>query len=184
MREEHKQQCFDLTCEIFGKYEPAGQMVGMTPEIFKGLMTHLFDYIIKQELSIVAIDEATKQVAGVFTALDPIKLESEMGFIEGISLSWALHKHLSKNECMKIMFDIVEKVTEPIKKMVDKHAKKYNLKSKTGIIIEMLTVAVSLDYTGKGIASNLTRILKENGMNLGYKIFYAECSSEFSKKAI
>jgi hypothetical protein len=68
--------------------------------------------------------------------------------------------------------------------MVDEHVKKNKLKSKNGIIIEMVTVSVSQDFTGKGIASNLTRILKENGMKLGYKIFYAECSSEFSKKAI
>ena len=61
---------------------------------------------------------------------------------------------------------------------------KNNLKSKVGIETEMMSVAVSVDYTGKGIASNLTRILRDNGKKLGYKIFYAECSSNFSKRAI
>ena len=68
--------------------------------------------------------------------------------------------------------------------MVDDHKKKHKLKSNSGIVIEMVTVSVSLDFTGKGIATHLTRILKEHGMKNGYKIFFAECSSEFSKRAI
>lgn len=68
--------------------------------------------------------------------------------------------------------------------MVDEHVKKNKLKSKNGIIIEMLAVSVSRDFTGKGIAGHLTRILKETGIKLGYKFLYAECTGEFSKKAI
>jgi len=62
--------------------------------------------------------------------------------------------------------------------------KKNNLKSKIGIEIEMVSVAVNVDFSGKGIATNLTRILKENAIKHGYKIFYAECTSHFSYKAI
>jgi hypothetical protein len=106
MREEHKQECMDLTCEIFGKYEPAGQLVGVNPEIYKGFMCIFFDYFIKQELSTVAIDDSTKKVAGVFTAWDPIKLENEMGFMEGIGIGWSFNKFFSKNEPMKIFFEL------------------------------------------------------------------------------
>ena len=31
MQDEHKIEAFKLTCEIFGKHEPAGKMIGMTP---------------------------------------------------------------------------------------------------------------------------------------------------------
>ena len=48
----------------------------------------------------------------------------------------------------------------------------------------MNTVATDVNFTGRGIASNLTRILVENASKKGYKIFYAECSSDYSKRAI
>ena len=56
MREEHKQQCLDLTSEIFGKYEPAGQLIGVTPEIFKGAYSNLFDYLIRRGEAITVKD--------------------------------------------------------------------------------------------------------------------------------
>ena len=68
--------------------------------------------------------------------------------------------------------------------MVDDHVKKNKLKTNSGIIIEMFTVSVNVNYLRRGIATNLTRILKENGLKQGYKYFYAECSSDISTKAI
>ena len=64
------------------------------------------------------------------------------------------------------------------------HMKKNKIKSKVGIEVEMVTVATDLSFTGKGIGSNVTRLLVENAQKKGYKIFYAECSSNFSRRAI
>jgi hypothetical protein len=73
-----------LTCDTFGKYEPAGQLLGLTPEVYKAFMSLMFDDFVKQQISIVAIDEATNKVAGVFVAWDPIKFENDMGFMDAI----------------------------------------------------------------------------------------------------
>ena len=97
MKEEHKLDALDLTSEIFGKYEPAGQMVGMTPKFIRSFMIVLFEYFVKSGLSIVAIDEETNKLVGVFTAWDQHKFEKEMGFFEGLSLAWHFFKTTKSN---------------------------------------------------------------------------------------
>ena len=69
-------------------------------------------------------------------------------------------------------------------KILSDHMRKNKIKSKVGIEIEMVTVATDLKFTGQGIASNMTRILVETAAKKGYKIFFAECRSEFSKRAV
>ena len=55
---------------------------------------------------------------------------------------------------------IGEEIKKPMAGILKEYMKKNKLKSKIGIEIEMVTVAVNVDYGGKGIATNLTRILK------------------------
>ena len=98
MQEEHKEDALDLTCEIFGKFEPAGQLVGNTPEIMKAFLVYLCGYFVKQKLSIVAIDEQSNKLVGVFTGWDTHRLEKEMGFCEGLALAWNMIKESSKKE--------------------------------------------------------------------------------------
>ena len=72
----------------------------------------------------------------------------------------------------------------PMGKKAASYAKKNNLKSKVGICLELALVSVNLDFTGKGIATNLTRILKEIGQKQGFKYVWALCTSHFSKRAV
>ena len=58
------------------------------------------------------------------------------------------------------------------------------MKTKYGILCEMIAVAVHSDYTGRGIAKELTKLLLENSKKQGYFMSKAECTSLFSTKAL
>ena len=55
---------------------------------FGDIIGLLMKYLVSQQLSIVAIDEESGKLVGVFTGLDNHKLEAELGFCEGIALTW------------------------------------------------------------------------------------------------
>ena len=57
-------------------------------------------------------------------------------------------------------------------------------KTDTGIVIEMVAVAVDPSSSGKGIGTNLTQLVVENATKKGYRVCYAECSSHFSTRAL
>ena len=71
-----------------------------------------------------------------------------------------------------------------LNKELDDIVKKYNLKSKEGVVVEMFTVGVHRDFLGKNISTNLTKCLVENSKKEGFFISKAECSSLFSTKAL
>ena len=52
-------------------------------------------------------------------------------------------------------------------KILKEYMKKNNIKSKVGNVIEMVTVATDQNFGGKGIGTNLTRLLVENGTKNG-----------------
>ena len=47
-----------------------------------------------------------------------------------------------------------------------------------------MQVAVHKDFGRRGIAANLTTLLVQNIKNAGYKVTYAQCTSQYSKKAM
>lgn len=185
MQKEHIQEAIDLNCEIFGKHEPAGKEIGITSQMYRDFLVPFFDIFLKQQLSVVAIDEETGKIAGFFGGWDMYKLEKEIGFCDGLSLFWKFYKKYREHK--KItgpLFSLFKPGGDHIDQMVAAYAKKNSLKSKAEICLELALVSVNLDFTGKGIATNMTRILKEIGQKQGYKIFWALCSSEFSKRAV
>ena len=48
----------------------------------------------------------------------------------------------------------------------------------------MVAVAVKEEYAGKGIAGNLTKLLLENSKKKGFRISHADCTSNFSTRAL
>ena len=135
---------------------------GTDTGFFGDIIGLLMKYLVSQQLSIVAIDEESGKLVGVFTGLDNHKLEQELGFFEGFGLMWNFMKLSRKYKQFEPAGPILEKIKEPMVQILSDHMKKNNLKSKVGIEVEMLTVATDLSFTGKGIGSNVTRLLVEN----------------------
>ena len=63
--------------------------------------------------------------------------------------------------------------------------KKVNkMKSKEGILLEMIAVGVHKDYARRGIGKELTNLLLENSKKHGFCMSKAECTSLYSTKAL
>ena len=71
-----------------------------------------------------------------------------------------------------------------LKKEVAQIAKQNNMRTKNGIMAEMIAVGVLKDYLKRGIASTLTNLLLQNTQNKGFCMSKAECTSLYSTKAL
>ena len=127
-------------------------------------------------LSVVAIDDASSKIAGIFTALDEDAWMEKMGICEFISL-------MSKCGAFEKQFKLVDEINLPL---VNEHKKlvKEKKEKSTGFKCEFLSVAVHPDFARRGIAAQLTNLIAENAVKQGFKIGYAQCSSQFSSKAM
>lgn len=135
--------------------------------------------MVNNNLSIVAVDEESQKVAGVFTAWDPNKM-LEGGFCKLMGIMNQYGAVLKKYPHLKPFVDISSEVQKPIEALHAKHKGK----SASGVICELLTVAVSPDFGGKGIATNLSKICVENAKQAGFKVIYSETTGVGSTKAI
>lgn len=68
---KHDPEGFELTTKSFGDHEPIGNACGLNQEAFQMIFQPSWHFMIDNKLSIVAVDEATQKVAGLFTAWDP-----------------------------------------------------------------------------------------------------------------
>ena len=71
-----------------------------------------------------------------------------------------------------------------LKKEVAQIAKQNNMRTKNGIMAEMIAVGVLKNYLKRGIASTLTNLLLQNTQNKGFCMSKAECTSLYSTKAL
>ena len=62
--------------------------------------------------------------------------------------------------------------------------KKLKTKGDLGVHCELLTVAVSPDFAGKGIATNLSKLTVDNAKKKGFKFLYSEATGVGSCKAL
>jgi len=70
------------------------------------------------------------------------------------------------------------------KRVVGDLHKAHKTKGDLGVCCELLTVAVSPDFAGKGIASNLSKIVVSEAKKAGFKFLFSEATGEGSKKAM
>ena len=68
--------------------------MGETEEKSRKFWELLIDYMIENELSVMAIDGSNGKLVGVFTAADA---EWKLGFFQGIGFLWRLGKYVMKN---------------------------------------------------------------------------------------
>ena len=86
--------------EQFSKHEPAGQLLGFNYQIVMDVFQLLFPHFTDNDLSVMAIDDATDKIVGIFTAWDPFKFE-ELSFTSQFSIGWKLDGVLNKHKCFK-----------------------------------------------------------------------------------
>ena len=72
LKEVHKEEALQLIAEIFADGEPTFKMLGYTPEMVQELLKLTFFMSVDNGVSVVAFDEATKQIVGCFTAADGV----------------------------------------------------------------------------------------------------------------
>ena len=176
---KHDAEGFEMTTKAFGDHEPIGKACGANQEQFKELFMLTWHHMVNNNLSIVAVDEESQKVAGVFTAWDPTKM-MEAGMCAMMSMMSQFDKVLKKYPGLKPFCEISQEVQKPIEALHKKH----KTKGDSGVICELLTVAVSPDFGGKGIATNLSKICVENAKQAGFKVIYSETTGVGSTKAI
>lgn len=81
-------------------------------------------------------------------------------------------KAMKKHPGLKYFTGISEEVQKPIQALHAKHKTKGDL----GVGCELLTVAVNPDFGGKGIATNLSKILVQNAKKAGFKYLFSEAT--------
>jgi hypothetical protein len=64
-------------------------------------------------LSVVAIDDATKKLVGIFTAWDPFKM-NEMTFMEGMNLSWKISGAVKKYKGLGSFLTLADSIAAPM----------------------------------------------------------------------
>ena len=115
--------------------------------------------VVDNGLSVVACDAETGKVCGCFTAIESQSFynPSFREFWSGFSAGWDAWKVVGDD--LEHMGDIMEKINVELKQEVNDIAKTNKLKSKNGILLEMIAVAVHQDYGKRGIAKELTNLL-------------------------
>ena len=80
--------------------------------------------------------------------------------------------------------EVMNQLNVNLNKEIEQITKKNKLKTKKGVVCEMLAVGVHKDYSGRGIGKELTNLALQNSKNKGFCISKAECSSLYSTKAL
>ena len=132
-------------------------------------------------LSVVAIDSTNGKVVGGFTSMDAEAMPGFCAIMKSIGHFYDTYKLMPR---VGEFIEVINQLNEDLSKEIDQIVKINKLKNKKNILCEMAAVGVHKDYTGRGIAKELTNCLLQNSKNKGFFISKAECSSLFSTKAL
>ena len=135
-------------------------------------------------MSVIAQDAANGKICGAFTSVDanhfysPSFGDSWRQFKLGFKMFSALGDGIEYLEPLvgQMNCDLVNEL-EQLKKV-------NKMKSKEGILLEMIAVGVHKDYARRGIGKELTNLLLENSKKHGFCMSKAECTSLYSTKAL
>ena len=173
--------------------EPLLMMTGVNkkPELVRDItpVFHLeliSQWTVNNGLSTVAIDVESGRCIGVFTALDPAKMEKEVGFGFIMKMIPVMNKVYKINPRQKESDAFLQNINDDLnaeRKMIKSKYLK-SQKDESGIICEMGSLSVHPDFQGKGIAKHLTRLILEAAKKKGFWMSKAECSGAFSAKAL
>lgn len=145
-----RQRCIDAALcvsEVFADNEPLAHHLGVTTDEMFSFTSRYYPLIVKDQLSVVAIDEATEKCVGARITEDYVQPDPPPD-----------------------LFDRISPRLVPVFSFLDHLAEKFKRshKPKRGQYIHMFMVAVKPQYTNRGIAPRMNLLAFQRALELGY----------------
>lgn len=145
-----RQRCIDAALcvsEVFANNEPLAHHLGVTMDEMFSFTSRYYPLIVKDELSVVAIDEATNECVGARVTEDYVQPEPPPDLFDRISPR------------LVPVFSFLDHLSEKFKRSHN---------PKRGHYIHMFMVAVKKPYTNRGIAPRMNLLAFQRALDCGY----------------
>ncbi len=156
LNKHHQTQAIECLCLLFSNYEPLGKALQITPDELKPFVTDLVNYAIVNDLSWVAIDNASSQVVGVRIVSD-------------------IHHDFKLSEYGSQKLDVIETF---LSSLYDSQSNE--LSGERNTVLHCWMVGVLPEFQQQGVLRNLYRMASSWAFHQGFRFGIEEATNKYN----